>query len=90
MECDIDITEMMEAKYCMTVNQKEENRSGCSAPTGHPERDMESILNEMQEWVCHEICKLPENITEDEKKQFCRNCRFDELVDQAIETYENK
>lgn len=73
----------------MTVNQKKENRNGCSAPIGYPERGMESILDEMQTYVCHEMCKAPE-MTEDERKQYCRNCRFDELIEEIIEEHEKK
>lgn len=72
----------------MTANQKAENQTGCSAPTEHPGRDMESILDELQLCVCTQICQIPDNLTEDEKKQFCRNCRFDDLIDQIIEEHE--
>lgn len=53
-----------------------------------PENGMESILDELQTYVCGRICKIPNNLTEDEKKQFCRNCRFDDLIDQIIEEHE--
>ena len=72
----------------MTVNQKPESQNGCSAPTEQPGREMESILDELQLYVCTQICKIPDNLTEDERKQFCRNCRFDDLIDQIIEEHE--
>lgn len=72
----------------MTVNQKEENQNGCSAPIEQPESGMEFILSELQTYVCTRICGISDNLTEDEKKQFCRNCRFDDLIDQIIEEHE--
>ena len=79
---------MKEAKYCMTANRKKESRNGCSVPTEQPERDMESILNELQIYVCGQICGISDKLTEDERKQFCRNCRFDDLIDRIIEEHE--
>lgn len=55
---------------------------------GKKTEKMESILDELQTYVCSQICKIPDNLTEDEKKQFCRNCRFDDLIDQIIEEHE--
>lgn len=72
----------------MTANQKAENQTGCSAPTEQPESGMESILNELQTYVCGQICGISDKLTEDERKHFCRNCRFDDLVDQIIEEHE--
>lgn len=72
----------------MTVNQKAENQNGCSVPTERPESDMESILSELQTYVCTQICGISDKFTEDERKQFCRNCRFDDLIDQIIEEHE--
>ena len=83
------MTEMKEAKYCMTANRKKESRNGCSVPTEQPERDMESILNDLQIYVCHEMCRPPE-MTEDERKQYCRGCWFEGLVEEIIEEYEKK
>lgn len=65
-----------------------ENQNGCSVPIEQPESGMESILDELQTYVCSQICKILDNLTEDEKKQFCRNCRFDDLIDQIIEEHE--
>ena len=65
----------------MTANQKPENQNGCSAPIEQPGKDMESILDELQSYVCGRICGISDKLTEDERKQFCRNCRFDDLVD---------
>ena len=73
----------------MTANRKKESRSGCSVPTEHPERDMEYILNDLQIYVCHEMCRPPE-MTEDERKQYCRGCWFEGLVEEIIEEYEKK
>lgn len=72
----------------MTANQNKENQTGCSAPTEQPESGMESILNELQTYVCGQICGISDKLTEDERKQFYRNCRFDDLVDQIIEEHE--
>ena len=72
----------------MTVNQKAENQNGCSVPTEWPESGMESILSELQTYVCTRICGISDKLTEDERKQFCRNCRFDDLIDQIIEEHE--
>lgn len=72
----------------MTANQKPENQNGCSAPIEQPGKDMESILDELQSYVCGRICGISDNLTEDERKQFCRNCRFDDLIDQIIEEHE--
>lgn len=71
----------------MTVNRKKENQNGCSAPIEHPERDMESILDDLQDYVCHEMCRPPQ-MTEDERKQYCQGCRFDELIEEIIEEHE--
>lgn len=79
---------MKEEKSYMTANQNKESQNGCSAPIEQPGDDMESILDVLQLYVCQEICKIPANLTEDEKKQFCRNCRFDDLIDQIIEEHE--
>ena len=49
---------------------------------------MESILNELQIYVCGQICGISDKLTEDERKQFCRNCRFDDLIDRIIEEHE--
>lgn len=72
----------------MTVNRKPESQNGCSAPTEQLGRDMESILDELQLYVCTQICKIPDNFTDAERKQYCRNCRFDDLVDEIIEEHE--
>lgn len=72
----------------MTANQNKENQNGCSVPTEQPGRDMESILDELQLYVCSQICRVPDNLTEDERKQYCRNCRLDDLIDQIIEAHE--
>lgn len=50
---------------------------------------MESILNDLQIYVCHEMCRPPE-MTEDERKQYCRGCWFEGLVEEIIEEYEKK
>ncbi len=71
----------------MTANQNKENQNGCSAPTEQPENDMESILDELQAYVCNQICQMPK-LTEDERKQYCRGCRFDNLIERAIEAHE--
>ena len=44
----------------MTANQREENQNGCSVPIEHPERDMESILDDLRIYVCHEMRRPPE------------------------------
>ncbi len=72
----------------MTANQKPENQNGCSAPIEQPGKDMESILDELQSYICRRICGISDNLTEDERKQFCRNCRFDDLIGQIIEEHE--
>lgn len=72
----------------MTVNQKKESQNGCSVPTEQPGKDMESILDELETCVCGQICRMPDNLTEDEIKQYCRNCRLDDLIDQIIEAHE--
>lgn len=72
----------------MTANQNKENQNGCSAPIEQPESGMESMLNELQTYVCGQICGISDKLTEDERKQFYRNCRFDDLVDQIIEEHE--
>lgn len=72
----------------MTVNQKTENQNGCSVPTERPESGMESILSELQTYVCTQICGISDNLTEDEKKQFCRGCRLDEFIERVIEEHE--
>lgn len=72
----------------MTANQNKENQTGCSALIEHPESGMESILDELQSYVCGQICQIPDNLTEDEKKQFCRGCRLDDLIERVIEAHE--
>lgn len=72
----------------MTANQNKENQTGCSALTEQPENGMESILDELQLYVCTQICKIPDNLTEDERKQYCRGCRFDDLIERVIEEHE--
>lgn len=67
---------------------KYENHYETQLLSGYHGYDMESILDVLQLYVCQEICKIPANLTEDEKKQFCRNCRFDDLIDQIIEEHE--
>lgn len=73
----------------MTANQNKESQNGCSAPIEQPESGMESILDELQSYVCGQICQIPDNLTEDERKQLCRGCRFDELIERVIEVHEN-
>lgn len=72
----------------MTANQNKENQNGCSVPTEHPGKNMESILDELQSYVCGRICGISDNLTEDERKQLCRGCRFDELIERVIEVHE--
>ena len=71
----------------MTANQNKGNQNGCSAPTEQPGSGMESILDVLQLYVCQEICQMP-NLTEDEKKQYCRGCRLNDLIDRVIEEHE--
>lgn len=72
----------------MTANQNKENQNGCSVPTEQPGKDMESILDELQTYICTQICQIPDNLTEDERKQFCRGCRLDEFIERVIEEHE--
>lgn len=73
----------------MTVNQKEKrNLSGSRRQNENPEDAMERIIEELESYVCDELCRFCKDLNEEQLEKECENCRIGTLTRKIMEEYD--
>ena len=71
------------------MNQSKENQSGCSKPRKKVDEGIGNILEDLEAYICDEICFCNNmQMTQEERERYCNNCQIGKKVDEIEAEYE--
>lgn len=71
------------------MNQSKENQSGCSRPRKNVDEGIGNILEDLETYICDEICFCNNmQMIQEERDRYCNNCQIGKKVDEIEAEYE--
>ena len=71
----------------MTMNQLQENQNGCLEQKNEDE-GINSILEELETYICDKICLRDTKLTQEEQEQYCAGCKLESYIDRIGQEYD--
>lgn len=69
------------------MNQLQENQNGCLEQKNEDE-GINSILEELETYICDKICLRDTKLTQEEQEQYCAGCKLESYVDRIGQEYD--
>lgn len=72
----------------MTMNQLQENKNGCLEQKENEDEGISSILEELETYICDEICLRDTKLTQEKQEQYCAGCKLESYIDRIGQEYD--
>lgn len=89
-DTDSHTTKTGKEGFTLKANQKEENLSGCAAPTKNESEGIDTDIEALETYICDNICQYREKTTSQEALEyyFCSSCEMSKHISKIKTEYD--